>query len=204
MRRKIIGFGIIFLWVFGRAVKSYSVGDADLQELSMTAEKDAGITYSDEASWYEDGEVKFAISIFDEEWKELYTQAEMIAACQIPDRLLKKLTTYELLKLAEEYPLLGNIYTGDTMEEGFQYVVDSFNGLQELLKREDCLEVVCEEYDKLIIPREQMIDYNDCQTEEELVAYINEILEDDYMLKIALKDSEPLIVCDLLEMTIIA
>lgn len=45
-----------------------------------------------------------------------------------------------------------------------------------------------------------MIDYNDCQTEEELVAYINEILEDDYMLKIALKDSEPLIVCDLLEM----
>lgn len=55
MKRKIIGFGIISLWVLGRAVKSYGDGDADLQESLMTAGKNAGITYSDEASWYEDG-----------------------------------------------------------------------------------------------------------------------------------------------------
>ena len=113
---------------------------------------------------------------------------------------MKKLTTYELLKLTEEYPLLGNIYTGNTMEEGFRYIVDSFNGLRELLKREDCLEVVCEEYNNLIIPEKKMINYNKYQTEEENVAYFNEILQDDDMLKLALEDAEPLIVCDLLEM----
>lgn len=47
MRRKIIGFGIIFLWVLGRAVKSYSAGDADLQELSISEEKTTDIAYSD-------------------------------------------------------------------------------------------------------------------------------------------------------------
>ncbi len=195
MKRKILGFTIILSWILGRSVKSYIVGDADLQELSMP-----DIIYNDEADWYSSGKVEFAINIFDDEWKDLHTQEEMIAACQIPDKLLRKLTTHDLLKLTEAYPLLGNIYTGNTIEEGFQYVIDSFNGLQELLKREDCLKVVCEEYDNLIIPEKQVIDYSGYQTEEDLVAYINEILEDDYMLKIALQDSEPIIVCDLLEM----
>ena len=195
MKRKIVGIAIILLWILSRSVKSYSAGDADLQELAAPS-----VVYNNAADWYSDGEVEFAINIFDDEWKELYTQEEMIAACQIPDKLLKKLTTYELLKLTEEYPLLGNIYTGNTMEEGFQYIVDSFNGLRELLKREDCLAVVCEEYKNLTIPEEEEIDYSGYQTEEELVAYINEILQDEDMLKIALKDSEPLIVCDLLEM----
>ena len=195
MKRKIIGIAIILLWILSRSVKSYSAGDADLQELAAPS-----VVYNNAADWYSDGEVEFAINIFDDEWKELYTQEEMIAACQIPDKLLKKLTTYELLKLTEEYPLLGNIYTGNTMEEGFQYIVDSFNGLRELLKRADCLEIVCEEYNNLIIPEEKMINYNKYQTEEENVAYFNEILQDDDMLKLALEDAEPLIVCDLLEM----
>lgn len=200
MKRKLIGFSIIFLWVLGRAVKSYSAQDADLQELSMMTEKNADVVYSDEASWYLDGEAKFAISIFDEEWKELDTQEEMIDACQIPDKLLKKLSTDELLKLTEDYPMLGNIYTCGTMMEGFRYIVDSFNGLQELLSRDDCLEVVYKEYDKLTFPESERIDYSEYQTEEELVAYVNEILQDDDMLKIALEDAKSSIVCDLLEM----
>lgn len=176
-------------------MKSYSAGDADLQELATPS-----VVYNNAADWYSDGKVEFAINIFDDEWKELYTQEEMIAACQIPDKLLKKLTTYELLKLTEEYPLLGNIYSGNTMEEGFQYVVDSFNGLRTLLERADCLETVCDEYKNLIIPEKCAISYSECQTEEEKVARFNEILHDDNMLKISLEDSKSLIVCDLLEM----
>lgn len=200
MKRKIIGFGMIFLWVLGRAVKSYSAGDADLQELPMTAEKTTDITYSDEASWYEDGKVKFAISIFDEEWKELDGREEMLAVCQLPDKLLKKLSTYELLKLTEEYPMLGDIYAAETTEEGFRSVVNSFNGLRELLSREDCLEVVCEEYNNLILPEKCAISYSECETEEEKVALFNEILHNDELLKIEVEDSKPLLVCDLLEM----
>ena len=191
---------MIFLWVLGRAVKSYSAGDADLQELPMTAEKTTDITYSDEASWYEDGEVKFAISIFDEEWKELDGREEMLAVCQLPDMLLKKLSTYELLKLTEECPMLGDIYAAETTEEGFRSVVNSFNGLRELLSREDCLEVVCEEYNNLILPEKCAISYSECETEEEKVALFNEILHNDELLKIEVEDSKPLLVCDLLEM----
>ena len=200
MRRKIIGFGIIFLWVLGRAVKSYSAGDADLQELSISAQKNADIAYGDEASWYEDGEVKFAISIFDEEWKELDGKEEMLAVCQLPDKLLKKLSTYELLKLTEEYPMLGDIYAADTTKEGFRNLVDSFNGLRELLSREDCLEVVCGEYKNLTFPEKCAISYSECETEEEKVALFNEILHNDELLKIEVEDSKSLLVCDLLEM----
>lgn len=200
MRKKIIGFGIIFLWVLGRAVKSYSAGDADLQDLLMTAEKNTCATYSDEASWYEDGEVKFAINIFDEKWKELDGREEMLAACQLPDKLLKKLSTYELLKLTEEYPMLGEIYAADTTEEGFRNVAYSFNGLRELLSRDDCLEVVCEEYKNLTFPEKCAISYSECETEEEKVALFNEILHNDELLKIEVEDSKPFLICDLLEM----
>lgn len=200
MKRKIIGFGIILLWVLGRTVKSYSAGDADLQEISMMAENDMCAAYSDEASWYEDGEVKFAISIFDEEWKELDGKEEMLAVCQLPDMLLKKLSTYELLKLTEEHPMLGDIYAAETTEEGFRNVVNSFNGLRELLSREDCLEVVCEEYNNLTFPEKCAISYSECETEEEKVALFNEILHNDELLKIEAEDSKPVLVCDLLEM----
>ncbi len=200
MKRKIAGFGIILLWIFSRAVKSYSAGDADLQELSAVAEMYADAVCTDEADWYADGELKFAISIFDEEWKALDGKEEMLAVCQLPDKLLKKLSTYELLKLTEEYPMLGDIYAANTMEEGFRNVVDSFNGLRELLSREDCLEVVCDEYDNLIFPEKCAISYNECKTEEEKVALFNKILHDDELLKIETEDSKPLLVCDLLEM----
>lgn len=200
MKRKIAGFVIILLWIFSRAVKSYSAGDADLQELSAVAEKYADAVYTDEADWYADGELKFAISIFDEEWKALEGEEEMLAVCQLSDKLLKKLSTYELLKLTEEYPMLGDIYAANTMEEGFRNVVDSFNGLRELLSREDCLEVVCGEYNNLTFPEKCAISYNECETEEEKVELFNKILHDDELLKIETEDSKPLLVCDLLEM----
>lgn len=195
MRKKVTVIVLIFLWVVSRNMKAYSSGDADLQ--NFTAEK---VVYSDEADWYKNGKAEFAINIFDEEWKALYTQDEMIAACQIPDKILDKLTTAELLKLTEEYPLLSNMYGMDTIEEGFQYIVSSFNGLQELLTREDCLEAVCEEYCNLVIPEEEIMDFSSCRTEEQRVTYANEILEDEEMLKTALDDTKPLIICDLLEL----
>lgn len=195
MKKKIIAFTVILLWIVSRDVKAYNAGDADLQEVVTQ-----NIVSVNEEDWYTNGEIEFAIDIFDDEWKDLYTQDEMIAACQIPDALLNKLTTYELLKLTEEYPLLSNMYAMDTIEEGFQYIVDSFNGLQELLNREDCLEVVYEEYCNLTIPEEEVIDYSGYQTEEQLVAYLNEILEDEALLETALKDTKPVIICDLLEL----
>lgn len=144
--------------------------------------------------------MKFAISIFDEKWKELDDREEMLAACQLPDKFLKKLSTYELLKLTEEYPMLGEIYAADTTEEGFRNVADSFNGLRELLSREDCLEVVCEEYKNLTFPEKCAISHSECKTEEEKVALFNEILHNDELLKIEVEDSKPLLICDFLEM----
>ena len=70
------------------------------------------------------------------EWAEL-TCAERVAACQIPDDILGKLTTGQLLQLWMDYPFQLNIFAFNFYQDGFDCQSSSFNGLQELLQRND-------------------------------------------------------------------
>lgn len=72
-----------------------------------------------------------------EAWLALSTHDEMIEACQIPAEVLSTLTTKELIELSLDYPLLGDIFAYDKIEEGINWVSARFNGLQELFKRKD-------------------------------------------------------------------
>lgn len=69
------------------------------------------------------------------EWAKLKTLKEKLEACQIPDELLKTMTTSALIKTVADYPLSVNLYAYDTVELGYQMVKDSFNGVAELEKR---------------------------------------------------------------------
>ncbi|MRX46912.1 hypothetical protein [Pedobacter puniceum] len=80
------------------------------------------------------------------EWKNLANTNEKINACQIPETLLLKLTTLDLLIICLDYPLLNNYTASNNPIEGLKNIVSSFNGLKEFLKREDAGKVLLEYY----------------------------------------------------------
>jgi len=70
-------------------------------------------------------------------WKSLNSSQEMIDICQIPDSILKTMTTANLSRLCLNYPLLGDMLFSDNFQEGFDMMASNFNGFQELFLRKD-------------------------------------------------------------------
>ncbi len=84
-----------------------------------------------------------------QQWKALSSHIEMQNACQIPISILKSFTTNSLIETVLNYPLYGDIFAFDKLQEGFESVTSGFNGLQELLKREDRGTKLLEKYSDL-------------------------------------------------------
>ncbi len=77
-----------------------------------------------------------------DEWKALDSHADKVSACAIPDEILERMSTEALLDSVLNYPLLGDIYLWDTVPQGLEAVSSGFNGLQELMEREDISRVL--------------------------------------------------------------
>jgi hypothetical protein len=74
-------------------------------------------------------------------WRALtQTLDAKIEASQIPEDILHALTTRALVETVLDYPLLGNMWAFDSLKTGFDSVLSYFNGLQELVNREDAVE----------------------------------------------------------------
>jgi hypothetical protein len=71
------------------------------------------------------------------EWVKFQTHEEMLQACQIPENVLKNISSDALAKTCLEYPLFIDMIAYSTFNEGIERVVKQFNGLQELLGRKD-------------------------------------------------------------------
>jgi hypothetical protein len=71
------------------------------------------------------------------EWRAFTSHAEMLAATQIPDHVLKQISTEGLIETVLTYPLLSDIFAFNSTQEGFDAVKSRFNGLQALLARHD-------------------------------------------------------------------
>jgi len=71
------------------------------------------------------------------EWAELKSLSEMIEVCQIPENILNNMTTEALIETVINYPLLINMFAYDKPQQGFKEVSSYFNGLQELVNRDD-------------------------------------------------------------------
>lgn len=80
-----------------------------------------------------------------EAWENFESRPEMVAACQIPQDILERLSTDALLQTILDYPFLSEMTmfyrTSEECEQelGFWHIANSFNGLQELLNRGDAL-----------------------------------------------------------------
>lgn len=72
------------------------------------------------------------------EWKQVFkTRTERVEAAQIPEEVLKKMNTDELIEAVIKYPLLCELYAYNEFRTGFEQVYDSYNGIRELLNRDD-------------------------------------------------------------------
>lgn len=88
------------------------------------------------------------------EWAKFKTHAEMIAACQIPDHILKNISTPGLVETYLNYPLIGDMLVYNSYLQGLEQIISSFNGLQELLKRDDAGMSLLERY-KIMDPQRE-------------------------------------------------
>lgn len=84
-----------------------------------------------------------------EKWKEFQTYQEMVDACQIPEDTLKAMTTEGLIETCLSYPLIGNMLLNNSTYVGFKKQVSEFNGLQELLTRQNLGPAICKLYSTL-------------------------------------------------------
>ena len=66
--------------------------------------------------------------------------ATMINACQIPEDILKDMSTDQLVQTVMAYPLWGDVLAYDSREVAYGLIKGSFNGLRELYSREDAAE----------------------------------------------------------------
>ena len=72
-----------------------------------------------------------------EKWREFQTHAEMTEACQVPEEVLKAMSTKGLVETCLNYPLFGDFMAFSTPVQGASTVCSRFNGFQELSSRPD-------------------------------------------------------------------
>lgn len=86
-----------------------------------------------------------------EEWKNLNSGKEMLDACQIPEEVLKNMTTQALAETCMNYPLYIDYLATNDEREGINRIINSFNGLKELSGREDGSKELINVYKKIPI-----------------------------------------------------
>jgi hypothetical protein len=70
-------------------------------------------------------------------WAAFQTHGEMVAACQVPEPILREMSTAGLIETCLNYPLIGDMGAYNSWQQGFDRVAARFNRLQELLGRPD-------------------------------------------------------------------
>lgn len=72
------------------------------------------------------------------EWKAFGSHDAMVTACQIPDPILLKISTTDLIETVLNYPLFGNVWwSRNNIQQGFEHMFSESNGVRELFKRRD-------------------------------------------------------------------
>ncbi len=83
---------------------------------------------------------------FPDNWREGKNPAERKQSLQIPESILQNISTIHLLESCLDYPYLSDIYFFENFQTGFNNVLEDFNGLRELLKREEVEKIILNKY----------------------------------------------------------
>lgn len=84
-----------------------------------------------------------------EKWREFTSHTEMINACEIPQDVIEKMTTKQLLLTCMNYPLLGDALCYSNVSYGFEAVMNHSNAMIALYERSDLSSEIVSFYQKL-------------------------------------------------------
>ena len=84
----------------------------------------------------------------DPSWRENTNRAERGKMLQLPEYILKKMTTDELIEAVLNYPFFSDIYAFNSIKVGEGDLFKEFNGFEELFKRNDAAEDILKAYQK--------------------------------------------------------
>ena len=91
----------------------------------------------------------FPIRPGDEEWKQLPSKKARLEACQIPDSILRKMCTYDLVKTYFNYPFLGDFFAFQYVKSALAKTRIEFNGFDELINRDNGAIKIVEKYENM-------------------------------------------------------
>jgi hypothetical protein len=94
-------------------------------------------------------EYNFPVKQGSKEWEQFESVEKRLAALQIPDLVLAKISTEGLLETCLAFPYLTDILFCDNYQKGFEALSAEFNGFQELLRRKDITNVLLKKYENL-------------------------------------------------------
>jgi len=80
------------------------------------------------------------------EWKAMTSTEQRVQACQIPDSILSKMSTSDLLETCLRFPFNLNLVAFNQIQDGFNAIKKESNGWRELLQRKDLGSVVINKY----------------------------------------------------------
>lgn len=115
----------------GNRIKENEVRISDFEEADIQVYK------PDDEYPYEKYEYPITPQKTPEIWREFTDHQQMLDACEIPEDILKSMTTQQLLLTCLDYPLVGDAMFYDSEISGFNSVKSRNNGMTELFERSD-------------------------------------------------------------------
>lgn len=91
----------------------------------------------------------FPIKPGTEEWNKLKSYDDKLSAYNVPENILKKMSTDGLVETCLNYPEFRLVMTRNSIQEGYNYIKSIFNGFRELENRPDAGVRLLEKYQQL-------------------------------------------------------
>ncbi len=84
-----------------------------------------------------------------DEWKGLQSLTEKVDTSQIPEPILRSISTDGLLETILNYPLINDYIFFDKMQSGFNRIKSEHNGFVEFYKRKEMVRVLVDRYESM-------------------------------------------------------
>ncbi len=187
----------LFAFLLTLTMTSSSLVVADTEVNEYSADSNTII----ENAWVQlDGSYDYPITALDSEWDALVSVEDMRSVTQIPNSILHKISTEELLELILDYSLLCDIHAYDSIEDGYYQIKNQFNGISEMLDREDSIVVLLNAYKAYNIPRQKILDYTSIMSGDDYIENYNNFIHNPENHELIYRDAAVYETIDILEM----
>ncbi|MBD5198857.1 MAG: hypothetical protein HDS83_00510 [Bacteroidales bacterium] len=132
---------------------------------------------------------------FPDGWQSITNHEEKIEALQIPENLLSKISTENLVEACMTYPLGPECFFFNDYQFGLARIIENFNGFAELKKHNDAFDKILDHYSKELDKIVRKVYDNETLTTEPLqLFYVEQFIISGYLYPVdQLKDSQKLI-----------